>query len=59
MLLMSLCDHNIIANSSFSWWAAYFNVNPEKIVCYSSQWFGPKCNNSTRDLFPENWIKIE
>lgn len=59
LLLMSLCNHNIIANSSFSWWAAYFNVNPEKIVCYSSQWFGPKCNNSTRDLFPENWIKIE
>jgi len=58
LILMSLCDHNIIANSTFSWWGAYFNINPEKIVCYPSVWFGPKCNNSTRDLFPENWVKV-
>ena len=58
ILLMSLCNHNIIANSTFSWWSAYFNLNPEKIVCYPSVWFGPKCNNSTRDLFPKNWVKI-
>ncbi len=58
LLLMSLCNHNIIANSTFSWWGAYFNLNPEKIVCYPSVWFGQKCNNSTRDLFPENWVKI-
>ena len=59
LLLMSLCNHNIIANSTFSWWGAYFNTNPGKIVCYPSVWFGSKCiNNSTRDLFPENWIKI-
>lgn len=58
LLLMSLCNHNIIANSTFSWWGAYFNINPEKIVCYPSVWFGPRCNNSTRDLFPENWVKV-
>ena len=56
MLLMSLCDHNIIANSSFSWWGAYFNNNPEKIVCYPSLWNGS--TNETQDLFPENWNKI-
>lgn len=55
LILMSLSNHNIIANSTFSWWGAYFNSNQEKIVCYPSVWFGPKCNNSTQDLFPENW----
>ena len=55
MLLMSLCEHNIIANSSFSWWGAYFNNN-EKIVCYPSGWNGS--TNETHDLFPTNWNKI-
>ena len=56
MLLMSLCDHNIIANSSFSWWGAYFNSNSEKIVSYPNIWNGS--TNDTQDLFPENWNKI-
>ena len=57
-LLMSCCNHNIIANSTFSWWGAYFNSNTEKIVCYPSIWFGPATNHDTSDLFPPNWIKI-
>jgi hypothetical protein len=58
MLLMSCCHHNIIANSSFSWWSAYFNSNKDKIVCYPSVWFGNAANNDTRDLCPSDWTKI-
>ncbi len=58
MLFMSLCQHNIIANSSFSWWGAYFNSNSSKIVCYPSIWFGPQLNHDTSDLCPVEWNKI-
>jgi len=59
LLLMSCCHHNIIANSTFSWWAAYFNSWKDKIVCYPSVWFGNIANHDTKDLCPEEWIKIQ
>jgi hypothetical protein len=58
MLLMSLCKHNIIANSTFSWWGAYLNSNVDKIVCYPEKWFGPKVAHDTTDLFPDDWVSI-
>ena len=59
LLLMSCCNHNIIANSSFSWWGAYFNSHKNKIVCYPSKWFGlSMTNHDTCDLFPPEWSKI-
>ena len=59
MLLMSSCEHNIIANSSFSWWSAYINDNLNKVVCYPSIWFGVAYTNfNTVDLHPPSWNKI-
>lgn len=57
MLLMSSCRHNIIANSSFSWWAAWLNVNPDKIVIAPKEWFKTKDLN-TKTLLPEEWMKL-
>lgn len=58
MWLMSLCDHNIIANSSFSWWGAWLNQNEDKIVIAPNNWFGPQSNLNESDIIPSNWIKI-
>jgi len=55
---MSGCKHNIIANSSFSWWAAYLNNNHCKIVCYPEKWFGSDIKNDTSDMFPDDWTSI-
>jgi len=59
MMLMSICKYNIIANSTFSWWGAYFNKTPDKIVCYPSVWFGPGIQAIIDDLFPDQWTKIK
>ena len=60
MCIMSLCDHNIIANSSFSWWAAYLNQNPNKIVICPDQYLNvPHLNFMNGNYFPKDWISIK
>lgn len=55
MFLMSCCHHNIIANSSFSWWGAWLNPNDDKLVVSPDKWLN---GEETRDIWCDNWIRI-
>lgn len=55
MYLMSLCRHHIIANSTFSWWGAWLDDHPDKIVIAPHRWFN---NRFTPDILPKNWQHI-
>lgn len=55
MFLMSLCKHNIIANSTYSWWGAVLNTNPDKIVVCPEKW---TLGNSIDQLYVDGWIKM-
>lgn len=56
MLLMSECNHNCIANSSLSWWGAWLNRNPEKVVVAPKYWFA---NKPSREIVPNSWMLLD
>lgn len=57
--IMSSCKHNIVANSSFSWWGAWLNRSKGKKVICPSQWVGPALKNlNTNDIYCEEWVRI-
>lgn len=59
LFIQSLCQNNIISNSSFSWWGAFLNNNPGKKVIAPANWFGFKKKYNTSDLIPRNWKIID
>jgi len=56
LMLMSLCKHHIIANSSYSWWGAWLSQAPEKQVVAPKAWFAK--DNESDDLVPEDWRRL-
>lgn len=59
LFLMSQCKHQITANSTFSWWAAWLNMNLQKIIITPQYWYNDKHLNDTVIRIPKEWIKID
>lgn len=56
--LMSRCRHHVIANSSYSWWGAWLDSRPDKVVISPKTWFRNKPESNTKDLIPAAWLRL-
>lgn len=59
MWLMSECSHNIVANSTFSWWGAWLNKSPNKLVLAPNRWFKNNARLEDNHIVPDSWVKIK
>jgi hypothetical protein len=59
LTLMTMCNNNILSNSTFSWWGTYLNQNSNVIRIGPERWFGPAGHQDYGDVLPQNWLKID
>lgn len=58
LTLMTMCDNNIISNSTFSWWGAYIDNKPKQQIISPKKWFADKGHQDYYDVIPNNWLKV-
>jgi len=59
MCMMSLCNHNIIPNSTFGWWSAWLNINKNNKIIMPSKWFNSESKYNFRDVHCKDWIVMD